>query len=190
MTRSLQEYRRKRDFKETPEPRTSKTRRKQPTFVIQKHAASSLHYDFRLQIGGVLVSWAIPKGPSLDPAVKRLAMMTEDHPLSYGSFEGVIPEGNYGAGEVIVWDRGAFINQTEIDGEKVSAARGLREGQLRFRLEGHKLHGAFSLRRWEGKKWLLVKIRDEAASKHDPVRTQPGSVISGRTVEQLARRAQ
>ena len=191
MARELTEYRRKRDFTATPEPRPRAPRagsKKKRTFVVQKHAASSLHYDTRLEIEGVLVSWAVPKGPSMDPSVKRLAVMTEDHPLSYGGFEGVIPRGHYGAGPVIVWDRGTWVNETEEDGRPVPAASALRSGHLRFRLEGKKLRGSFALRRWKGKQWLLVKVRDEEATSHDDlVRARPESVLTGRRIEDLAR---
>ena len=186
---ALDEYERKRDFDATPEPPPKKGRRaaRRPTFVIQKHAASSLHYDFRLEADGVLVSWAVPKGPSLDPSVRRLAVMTEDDPMSYGGFEGVIPRGQYGAGPVIVWDRGTYVNETTKDGTPVPAARAIRSGHIRFRLEGEKLRGSFALTHTKGKHWLLLKVRDGEASARDPVRTEPGSVLSGRTIEQLAR---
>jgi DNA ligase D-like protein (predicted 3'-phosphoesterase) len=156
-----------------------------PKFVIQKHAASSLHYDFRLEAGGALKSWAVPKGPSTDPRDKRLAMPVEDHSLSYGDFEGVIGEG-YGAGEVIVWDTGQYRNLGErpIEDE-------LRDGHASFWLDGEKLKGGWSLRRVaEGKdeRWLLIKKRDEEAdARRNPVSTQPESVKSGRTIEELRR---
>ena len=143
-------------------------------FVVQQHHATSRHYDFRLEADGVFKSWAVPKGPSYDPAEKRLAMEVEDHPLSWGDFEGVIPKRSYGAGPVIVWDRGTW--------EPVGGS--LDEGQLSFRLAGQKLVGEWTLRRWgDDRKWLLIKRRDEAA---DPGRElPPESVVSGRTIEEL-----
>jgi DNA ligase D-like protein (predicted 3'-phosphoesterase) len=158
-------------------------------FVIQKHDARSLHYDFRLEAGGVLKSWAVPKGPSTDPRDKRLAMPTEDHPLDYGDFEGTIPEGNYGAGTVIVWDTGSYRNVTERDGEEVPIDEALDAGHAVVWLEGRKLHGAWTLQRigrGREERWLLVKKRDEGAdARRNPVRTQPESVLSGKTIEDL-----
>ena len=157
-----------------------------PVFVIQKHDASSLHYDFRLQVGRVMRSWAVPKGPSTDPRDKRLAMQVEDHPMAWNEFEGVIGSG-YGAGTVIVWDRGTYRPLT--DG---SFGDALDAGHASFWLEGEKLRGGWSLRRThEGRKpkWLLIKKRDdEADARRDPVSTQPESVVSGRTIEQVAER--
>ena len=150
---------------------------KQPVFVIQKHDASSLHYDFRLEVDGVMKSWAVPKGPSLNPADKRLAMEVDDHPMSWNHFEGRIPRGSYGAGTVIVWDRGTYENQRE-----ESMAEALEAGRLTFRLEGEKLRGAWSLRRTGDRKWLLVKKKDDDADPAaDPVADRPESVVSGRT---------
>lgn len=149
--------------------------------MIQKHDTSSLHYDFRLEVGGALRSWAVPKGPSTDPRQKRLAMPTEDHPLDYGSFEGVIPEGHYGAGAVIVWDRGTY---RPLGAEPFEKA--LDGGRASFWLEGDKLRGGWTLVR-TGDRWLLVKRRDEGAdARRNPVSTQPESVLSGRTVEDVA----
>jgi DNA ligase D-like protein (predicted 3'-phosphoesterase) len=151
-----------------------------PIFVIQKHAATTLHYDFRLEAGGTLKSWAVPKGPSTDPRDKRLAMPVEDHPLSYGDFEGVIGPG-YGAGEVIVWDTGEYRNL----GERAIEEE-LRDGHASFWLEGHKLEGGWSLRRVADDRWLLIKKRDEHAdARRNPVSTQPESVKTGRTIEDL-----
>jgi DNA ligase D-like protein (predicted 3'-phosphoesterase) len=159
--------------------------RRRPIFVIQKHAASSLHYDFRLQVGGVLRSWAIPKGPSTDPREKRLAVEVEDHPLSWGGFEGVIGSG-YGAGAVLVWDTGPYRNlgETPLD-------EALDAGRASFWLDGHKLRGGYTLTRTRmrgGKpQWLLIKRRDEEAdARRRPVSTQPESVISGKTIEEIA----
>jgi DNA ligase D-like protein (predicted 3'-phosphoesterase) len=155
-----------------------------PRFVIQKHAASSLHYDFRLEAAGALKSWAVPKGPSMDPRDKRLAMRVEDHSLEYGDFEGTIPEEEYGAGAVIVWDAGSY---RALD-EDVSIERALDEGHLGFWLEGKKLRGGWTLQHIGGRRWLLIKRRDEAAdARRNPVSTQPESVVSGRTIEDLQR---
>ncbi|MDQ3647329.1 MAG: DNA ligase [Actinomycetota bacterium] len=154
-------------------------------FVIQEHAASSLHYDFRLEVDGVLASWAVPKGPSTDPREKRLAMEVEDHPLSYGDFEGVIGPG-YGAGSVIVWDTGTYDNLREDE----PMAEGLKRGHVSVWLHGHKLRGGYSLRRTRAgdkPRWLLVKRRDEGAdARRNPVSTQPQSVLSGRTIEDIS----
>jgi DNA ligase D-like protein (predicted 3'-phosphoesterase) len=166
------------------------SKRKSPMFVIQKHAASSVHYDFRLEVDGVLKSWAVPKGPSTDPRDKRLAMAVEDHSLGYGDFEGVIGEG-YGAGSVIVWDTGSYRNRTQRDGQEVPIAQALARGHAVVELEGKKLRGAYALNRFgsadDEKRWLLVKVRDEDAdARRNPVSTEPQSVLSGRTVEQVA----
>ena len=151
-----------------------------PRFVIQQHHATSRHYDFRLEVAGTFRSWAVPKGPSMDPRDKRLAMAVEDHALSWGDFEGVIPKGQYGAGPVIVWDRGSYENLRE---EPMDEA--LASGHASFRLDGEKLHGGWSLRQIEGRRWLLVKRRDEEADGPDPVAERPESVVSGRTIEEL-----
>jgi DNA ligase D-like protein (predicted 3'-phosphoesterase) len=152
-----------------------------PRFVIQKHAARSLHYDFRLEAGGALASWAVPKGPSTDPREKRLAMRVEDHSLEYGDFEGRIPEG-YGAGAVIVWDRGTYRNLTE----DVPIERAIAYGHVAIWLEGEKLRGGWTMQHTDGRRWLLIKRRDEEAdARRNPVSTRPDSVISGRGVEDL-----
>ena len=184
--RDLRRYRAKRDPERTPEPFGAEDplRALPPEaahgFVVQQHAARALHYDLRLEIDGVLVSWAIPKGPSLDPKHKRLAVQTEDHPLEYADFEGVIPKGEYGAGPVIVWDRGSYENLRDEPMEEALAA-----GHASFRLAGEKLHGGWSLRQIEGRRWLLVKRRDDEADGPDPVAERPESVVSGRTIEEL-----
>jgi DNA ligase D-like protein (predicted 3'-phosphoesterase) len=189
----LRDYRRKRDFRRTPEPSGPGRSRPAPRFVIQKHDATSLHYDFRLEAGGVLISWAVPKGPSTDPRDKRLAMPTEDHPLSYAGFEGVIPEGEYGAGPVIVWDTGTYRNLTEEGGREIPVERAVDRGHVKVWLEGQKLRGGWSLRRTtigrsERAKWLMVKLKDEGAdARRKPVVSQPESVLSGRTVEEVER---
>lgn len=164
---------------------------KRPLFVIQTHAASSLHYDVRLEVDGVLKSWAVPKGPSTDPREKRLAMAVDDHSLGYADFEGVIAEGEYGAGSVIVWDMGCYRNLTERDGEEVPIADALERGHAVVWLDGKKLRGAYALNRFgrglDERRWLLVKVRDQDAdARRNPVSTQPESVLSGRTVEQVA----
>jgi DNA ligase D-like protein (predicted 3'-phosphoesterase) len=154
-----------------------------PRFVIQQHAATSMHWDFRLEVDGTFKSWAVPKGPSTDPRDKRLAMQVDDHSLSWGDFEGVIPEGEYGAGPVIVWDRGSYENLREEPMGEAFAA-----GHLSFWLEGEKLRGGWSLRRTGGRQWLLVKRRDEEAdARRRPTSTQPQSVVSGRTIEEVRR---
>jgi len=186
----LGDYRSKRDFSHTPEPSGGgKKSKKQPIFVIQKHDASNLHYDLRINIDGVLVSWAVPKGPSTDPKGKRLAMRTEDHPLEYADFEGVIPKGHYGAGTVMVWDTGTYRNLTEKDDQEVPIARGLVEGHIAFWFEGRKLKGGYALTQTgKGKKWLLVKIKDkEADARRNPVSTQPNSVLSDRTLNEISK---
>lgn len=164
---------------------------KRPRFVIQKHAASRLHYDVRLEVDGVLKSWAVPKGPSTDPREKRLAMAVDDHSLGYADFEGVIAEGEYGAGSVIVWDMGCYRNLTERDGEEVPIADALERGHAVVWLDGKKLRGAYALNRFgrdpDERRWLLVKVRDQDAdARRNPVSTQPESVLSGRMVEQVA----
>lgn len=187
--RSLREYQRKRDFRKTPEPRGRAARGKAaPRFVVQEHAARSHHYDFRLEVDGVLKSWAVPKGPSTNPKEKRLATATEDHPLDYIDFEGTIPEGEYGAGAVIVWDAGSYRNATG-DGEK-SMSDGLENGHVRVVLEGEKLHGTWALTRFRARggkeEWLLVKTKDDSAdARRNLVKSRPESVKSGRTVEEV-----
>lgn len=188
----LLEYRKKRDFSRTAEPAGEKTvadTAQRPIFVIQKHDASTLHYDFRLEIDGVLVSWAVPKGPSLDPSDKRLAVPTEDHPLTYADFEGVIAEGEYGAGPVIVWDRGSYRNLQSDKEEPLTMVESLKAGHVEVWLEGEKLQGGYALirTRMGGEpKWLLVKMKDEHA---DPgrkiVEDAPASVLSERTLAEV-----
>jgi bifunctional non-homologous end joining protein LigD len=185
----LEKYRKKRNFRISPEPkgRTTGSRKSALLYVIQKHRASHLHYDFRLEWDGVLLSWAIPKGPSLDPSVKRLAMQVEDHPVEYGSFEGVIPEGEYGGGTVMVWDRGTWSP------EDADVQAALRKGSLKFKLNGKKLRGSWALvrtRNYGGTQktaWLLVKHRDAFASKKDITLEKPRSVASRRLLAQIAR---
>lgn len=185
-------YKSKRNFDTTPEPKgdtMSSTKSSKNIFVIQKHDATNLHYDFRLEIDGMLKSWAVPKGPSTDPHDKRLAMETEDHPLSYAQFEGVIPEGNYGAGPVIIWDHGTFDNIKEKDGKTVPLKQCYKNGQIEVDLHGKKLNGGYALIRTapeDAKKWLLIKMRDEHAdARRNPVNSQPESVVSGKTIEDM-----
>jgi DNA ligase D-like protein (predicted 3'-phosphoesterase) len=197
-------YKNKRNFTISPEPqgnsvtpysaKASKGLRKatentQPIFVIQKHNASHLHYDFRLEIDGVLKSWAIPKGPSTDPHDKRLAIKTEDHPMDYATFEGIIPEGQYGAGSVIVWDTGTFENIKKEDDKIIPLAQSYKNGQIEVNLHGKKLQGGYALIRTSGddaKKWLCIKMRDEYAdARRNPVNSETESVISGKTIEEI-----
>jgi bifunctional non-homologous end joining protein LigD len=194
---TLETYRRKRRFDRTPEPegravpgeprRTGSVDRGR--YVVQRHRATRLHYDFRLEIGGVLVSWAVPRGPSLDPEQRRLAIHVEDHPLEYFDFEGTIPSRQYGAGDVIVWDWGTWTaDPSTPDGEE-----GVRGGELKFRLDGEKLQGAFVLlrMRWaEGPKdqWLLIHRRDEHAARGWDAEQLPESVKTGRTNDDVAAR--
>jgi len=182
MSHSLDDYQHKRRFGRTPEPEPEKRRSESGrVFVVQKHRASHLHYDFRLESRGVLKSWAIPKGPSLDPAVKRLAMAVEDHPLDYAEFEGVIPEGEYGGGTVMIWDRGEYQPEGSHD---VEAA--MRKGDFKFVLNGSKLKGSWVLVRTRNHQWLLIKHRDAHASADDVAVSQPNSVVTGRTLAEIA----
>jgi DNA ligase D-like protein (predicted 3'-phosphoesterase) len=192
---SAKEYERKRDFDRTPEPRGNGRRKKKgrwPLFVIQQHDATAMHFDFRLEDEGALKSWAIPKGPSLDPRDKRLAMPTEDHPLEYIDFEGVIPKGEYGAGPVIIWDRGVYENRSvDKRGREISVSEAVELGSVKVYLHGQKISGGFGLVRMgskpgERESWLLVKERDsEADARRKPAKTQPESVVSGRTLKQV-----
>lgn len=191
MIKRLTEYTRKRDFHGTPEPRAVRGRVSAQRFVIQKHAASRLHYDFRLAIAGVLVSWAVPKGPSTDPRDRRLAIQTEDHPLGYIDFEGVIPAGQYSGGTVLVWDTGNYRNlQAEKGGGGRSMSKALHDGLIEVWLEGSKLRGGYALKRIRGgdkPQWLIIKMRDAGAdARRNPVSTQPESVLTGRTLEEIA----
>jgi DNA ligase D-like protein (predicted 3'-phosphoesterase) len=196
----LSEYERKRDFSKTAEPsgrkrarakKGSKPRRKHPRFTIQKHSATSLHYDLRLEVDGVLASWAVPKGPSLDPRDKRLAMRTEDHPMDYLEFEGVIPKGEYGGGPVIVWDRGVFQNISETrSGKPMKLSEAIEKGDAKVFLLGEKIKGAYALVRTskpgEKEQWLLIKKKGEGAdARRRPTSSQPESVLTGRTIEQV-----
>lgn len=191
----LNEYKKKRDFKRTPEPPPGEGKiREGLTFVVQKHSARALHYDFRLEAGGVLKSWAVPKGPSLDPAEKRLGVMVEDHPLDYSSFEGTIPKGEYGAGQVIVWDRGFYAPETEQgvpiqDRQKAEEAMqaGLEKGSLKITLYGDRLHGSWALVRMHraDKNWLLIKHHDEFSGTGKDILEEKDSVASGLSIEDI-----
>lgn len=188
---ALNEYQKKRRFDISPEPSGEKTTPKNPKssliYVVQKHRATQLHYDFRLEFHGTLLSWAVPKGPSLDPSVKRLAMQVEDHPVEYASFEGVIPEGEYGGGTVMVWDTGTWT------AESPDVAAALEKGDLKFALHGKKLKGSWVLVRTRGfgsstkTSWLLIKHRDEFASDVDITLEKPRSAISNRMLAQIAK---
>jgi bifunctional non-homologous end joining protein LigD len=190
---SLTAYRKKRSFKQTPEPEGKETGSpNELQFVVQKHAATQLHYDFRLELGGVLKSWAVPKGPSMNPADKRLAMVVEDHPYDYKDFEGNIPAGNYGAGNVIVWDNGTYhpINAEDKKDEEKLLLAGLKKGHISFILEGKKLKGEFSLVKLKTKQpnaWLLIKKDDKYATEKD-VLEKNKSVISNATLESLIKK--
>ena len=190
---SLKTYREKRNFSSSPEPqgdangRTENKSGSAPIFVVQKHRATQLHYDFRLQHNGTLLSWAVPKGPSLDPSVKRLAMQVEDHPIEYAQFEGTIPKGEYGGGTVMVWDFGTWTpEQPDVDAA-------LKKGDLKFTLNGKKLHGSWVLVRTRGfgssskPSWLLIKHRDKYASDADITAEKPKSAISGLLLADIAR---
>jgi bifunctional non-homologous end joining protein LigD len=185
----LKEYTAKRKFERTPEPAPGRGKEgNRLQFVVHKHAAKALHYDLRLELEGVLKSWAVPKGPSLDPSLKRMAVMVEDHPLEYKEFEGLIPEGNYGAGSVIIWDRGAYHHPSAMndDENRKLIQDGLRKGNLKFVLEGEKLHGEFALVRMgrEGKSWLLLKKKDRYAD-HEGILRENRSVVSHKTLEEM-----
>lgn len=188
----LSVYRQKRDFTRTPEPSdaTPAGASGEPRFVIQKHDATRLHYDFRLEVNGALASWAVPKGPSTDPKDRRLAVRTEDHPMAYAGFEGVIPEGEYGAGPVIVWDEGTYVNVSSKNGSLLPMEKGLEKGHVDIWLKGRKLNGAWTLTRIndDQKSWILVKRRDAGALRPpNPVLERPESVLTGRTIEDVER---
>jgi bifunctional non-homologous end joining protein LigD len=197
---ALEEYKRKRRFEETPEPPPKVEKKVGHRFVVQKHDATRLHYDFRLEMDGVLKSWAVPKGPSLDPGDKRLAMQVEDHPVSYFDFEGIIPEGNYGAGTVMVWDVGIWqplspvpVNGKYVPGTDAEAAAMLAKGDLKFRLDGKKLKGDFALIKMRGRRpgskgneWLLIKKHDDAAVEGYDIDEFDESVLSKRSLAEIA----
>jgi bifunctional non-homologous end joining protein LigD len=188
---SLREYRKKRRFDVTSEPegkdRPARKARKKLAFVVQKHRATALHYDFRLEWNGVMLSWAVPKGPSYDPTIKRLAMQVEDHPIEYNKFEGIIPAGEYGGGTVMIWDEGLWLPETD----DVDAV--LKKGDLKFSLDGKKLKGEWVLVRTRGRPgdgkpaWLLIKHRDAWATTEDITELAPRSVVSDRLLVEIAR---
>ena len=179
---ALTEYKKKRKFDKTPEPGPKEKRtRTGRLFVIQKHRATQLHYDFRLEAEGVLKSWAVPKGPSLDPTVKRLAMQVEDHPVDYAQFEGVIPEGEYGGGTVMVWDYGTYKPENTED-----VAQALRKGELKFSLNGKKLKGSWVLVRTRDRQWLLIKHRDYYTTEAEVTEVAPASILTRRTLAEIA----
>jgi bifunctional non-homologous end joining protein LigD len=191
----LVEYRRKRDFSRTREPKGG-TRRKSPrlAYVIQKHAASRLHYDLRLELDGVMKSWAVPKGPSLDPVIKRLAIHVEDHPIEYNQFEGPIPAGEYGGGTVMIWDYGTYTAAGDEEDPEAALQAGYRKGDFKFVLKGKRLRGSWVLVRTRGRgersrqnQWLLIKHRDEAADPDiDPTEAYQTSARTGRTMDEIA----
>src|SRR5277367_842472 len=197
---SLDEYKRKRRFEATPEPPPKVEKKSQHRFVVQRHAATRLHYDFRLEMEGVLKSWAVPKGPSLDPADKRLAMQVEDHPVSYFDFEGTIPQGNYGAGSVMVWDVGTWeplspqpVKGKYVPGTEAEAVAMLTKGDLKIRLHGQRLKGDFALIHIRGRRpgskgteWLLIKKQDEYAVEGYDIEQYDSSVLSKRSMAQIA----
>lgn len=192
---ALAEYNRKRHFGVTPEPpgerRAVGSGPRPLEFVVQKHRATRLHYDFRLEHRGVMLSWAVPKGPSPDPTVKRLAMETEPHPMDYNQFEGVIPEGEYGGGTVMIWDRGVWAPVVAGRlGDESDVDRQLAKGELKFVILGQKLTGSWTLVRTRGERqWLMIKHRDEHASTEDLTVTRPWSVVSDRSMAEIARAA-
>ena len=189
----LEKYKKKRSFPGTPEPAGGRAKGSQLAFVVQKHAASRMHYDFRLELKGVLKSWAIPKGPSMNPSIKHLAMLVEDHPYNYKDFEGIIPEGQYGAGAVIVWDQGTYepleIGKTKNEREKIMIKE-INAGSIKIFLQGKKLKGEFALVRMLDRgenNWLIIKHRDEYA-RTDDITAKDKSVISRMTINQLKKK--
>jgi len=187
---SLAKYHKRRKFAQTPEPRGKVIRKKskKSIFVIQKHDASHLHYDLRLEIDGALKSWAVPKGPSTNPRDKRLAMPTEDHPMDYAQFEGTIPEGNYGAGTVMVWDIGTYKNIKEKDG--LSMSQCYKNGRIEVEFHGKKMHGAYALIRLKAaqERWIFLKMRDEYAdARKKLVTSEPNSALTGRSLKEIAK---
>ncbi len=184
---NLSEYNQKRDFNKSPEPKGGKSAKGTPRFVIQKHDAQNLHFDFRLEMSGVLKSWAVPKGPSTNPKDKRLAIPTEDHPVDYIDFEGVIPEGEYGAGTVMVWDKGTYRNLFDEKEDKKTLEECYDDGKIEVWLEGEKVSGGYALVKTNmGKNWLLIKKKDDKAdARRKPAKTENNSVKSGRNLKEI-----
>jgi len=187
----LAHYRKKRSFKKTTEPRGTikKKKAKQPLFVVQEHHASHLHYDFRIEIDGVLKSWAIPKGITSDPSIKHLAVLTENHPMEYAHFEGIIPKGEYGGGTVMVWDIGTYENIKEVDGKILPMDKCFAKGRIEIVLNGKKLKGGYALIKTQRSEtgenyWLFLKMRDKYAKRKIPSITR--SALTGRTIKQIA----
>lgn len=188
----LDEYKKKRNFKQTTEPegRLKKRDSDNPIFVVQKHQATRLHYDLRIEVDGVLKSWAVPKGPSNDPTQKRLAVPTEDHPMEYADFEGVIPEGEYGGGTVMLWDTGTYETVPDEDGmEPLSPMESFERGQIKIRLHGTKMKGDWVIVNMKGKKeWLLIKKKDNHTGAKDSLtRNHPNSALTGKGLEEISR---
>lgn len=188
MAKKLSQYSKRRNVKKSKEPKAKvASSLGNPSFVVQQHAARSMHYDLRLEVDGVMKSWAVPKGPSLNPRMRRLAILTDDHPLSYKNFEGTIPEGEYGAGKVIVWDRGKYKNiKKNKQGRPLTMKGAFKLGTIEVELRGKKLRGAFALIRMSGKNWLLIKMKDDYAdSRKNIIKSEPHSVKSGKTIKKL-----
>jgi DNA ligase D-like protein (predicted 3'-phosphoesterase) len=187
----LKKYNKRRSFSTTPEPRggSAPSLSGDPVFVIQKHDATSLHYDVRLEVDGVLKSWAVPKGPSTDPRERRLAIPTGDHPIVYADFEGVIPEGEYGAGPVLIWDKGTFENIKQEHGDMVPLSQAYDNGEILVFLHGKKLRGGYAFIRTDDERLLLIKTDDEHAdARRNPTNTEPKSVLSGQTIEEITKK--
>lgn len=192
---TMKSYNEKRDFNKTKEPKDEPSRKKneEPIFVIQKHDATNLHYDFRLEIDSTLKSWSVPKGPSTDPSVKRMAIPTEDHPMAYADFEGTIPEGEYGGGTVMIWDKGTIESiKKDENGKLLSLEESFKKGSIEVAIKGKKLKGGYNLVKMKGGRmkgnWLLIKQEDEEAdARRNPVSTQSKSAVSGRSLAEIAR---